>query len=116
MVRFAMVELGNLGLLIFAGYVVFVIVGYLLQAFGVVKQDLQLGAGFAILAAGLGMIAAFVIIVKKGFSLNVREIVVLIGVGAILVGILAFLPKLAPGIFQSGLEQLSVQVMSVVGR
>jgi len=106
MVGFKGVNLSQLPIVLILGYVFFLVVAWALQSFGVIPATTNLGIGFALLAAGLGMVAAYTIIVQKGLSLGFNQILTVVILAAILIGILYFLPKLAPTQFQAGIVSL----------
>ena len=111
MVQFRGLSFGMIGRILIMGYIAFLVVVFSAQSFGWIEPKANLGMGFVIIAAGLAMLLVYTVIVKKGLTLSFNDFLTIFLLGAIVIGVLVFLPKLAPSTFQASL----VQFQSIVG-
>mgnify|MGYP001578001406 FL=1 len=98
------------------GLVIIWAITYLLRKFEVIKFDFKPGLGITLLAIALGLMAAYMVIVKKGFKLELKDdLLPLVLTIAIVVGAIYFLPMLLPDLYSIGAVQIHGVVQSIVG-
>ena len=109
-------DISKIPIIFILGYAAFWIVAFLLQQFGLIESGQNLGFGFAILAAALGMVLVYKIIVKEGLNLSFNSFLTIFILAGVLIGILAFLPGIVvPSPFQASISQFSTLIMSIAG-
>ena len=86
-----------------------------LQQFDVIQSEIKVGLGVTILAIGLGLMAAYMLIIKKEFRLEKMDYVSLVLALAVVVGAVYFLPKLLPDLYSIGVLQVQAGVQSIFG-
>lgn len=104
-------DIGKVGMVLFWGYIAFLIITLAAQSFGWIDPKANLGFGFILLIAGLGIALAYIIIVTKRLILSFNEFLAVIVVSGILIAILVFLPQFAPDTFSTSLQQFQIAVM-----
>ena len=98
------------------GIAILWVVTYALKQFGVISAAIKPGLGITLLAIALGLMAAYMIIVKKQFKLDGKEDILPLAITiAVVVGAVYFLPKLLPQIYSIGAIQLQGAVQSIMG-
>ena len=90
-------------------------VTYLLNKFGVITAEFKPGGGITLLAIALGLVVAYMFLVKRSAELTKDDILPLVLTGALVVGAVYFLPKLMPEMYSIGAVQIQGLVQSVVG-
>ena len=98
------------------GLAILWVVTYALKQFGVITAVIKPGLGITLLAIALGLMAAYMIIVKKQFKLDLKDDALpLIITVAVVVGAVYFLPQLLPNLYSIGTFQIQGAIQSIVG-
>ena len=115
MVAFRGLQATQIGKILILGYLAFLVVTFTAQSFGIIDPKTNLGIGFPIIAAGIGMMAAYVIVVKKNLSLTFNEILTTLILGGILIGVMVYLPDFSPEVYEASISGLRAPIQSIFG-
>lgn len=91
------------------------IVTYLLNKLNIIEANFKPGGGITLLAIALGLIVAYMFLVKRSAELTKDDILPLVFTAALVVGAVYFLPRLLPDLYSIGTVQIQGLVQSIAG-